>query len=255
VEAAIHAPAGKNRTIAQVIKKITSVTLMKQALSNFLLRNASLPVYFFFTRLWKLSEKKPQVNIDHVFTILSNRNKEVFFVQIGSNDGVSNDPLHAFIRKYKWKGILVEPMPGMFEVLKKNYEGVPGLQFENAGIGDTEEEKDFFCLPAEMNEPSWLQQIGTFSRDAFVKRFRLITLRQLLSKYRVKKIDLLHIDAEGYEYRILSQLESVTTLPSLILFEWGSMTEQDLQKTLELLNRYKYKIHYSGGDMLAVSKK
>jgi FkbM family methyltransferase len=240
---------------------------MKQALSNFLLKNASLRSYFFVTGLWKMTEKKPQVNVDHVLTILSNRNKNVFFVQIGSNDGVSNDPLHAFIRKYHWKGILVEPIPGMFEVLKKNYAGVPGLAFENAGIGDVEEEKDFFCLPAEMNEPSWLQQIGTFSQEAFVKnaevmpglvekmivkRFRLITLKKLLAKHKVKNIDLLHIDAEGYEYRILSQLEDVPTLPGLILFEWGSMTEGDLQNTLALLKRYKYKIHYSGGDMLAV---
>ncbi|HET6992529.1 MAG TPA: hypothetical protein VFJ43_14445, partial [Bacteroidia bacterium] len=57
------------------------------------------------------------------------------FVQIGSNDGKKNDPLHSYIRKNGWKGILVEPDPANFKKLVSYYSQVNGLIFENLGIG------------------------------------------------------------------------------------------------------------------------
>ena len=43
--------------------------------------------------------------------------RRVVFVQIGSNDGVTSDPLQYFVDRYAWSGILVEPVPHVFERL------------------------------------------------------------------------------------------------------------------------------------------
>ena len=68
--------------------------------------------------------------------------KKFRFVQVGANDGKTNDPLYHYVKKYNLKGILVEPQKDVFEELKKTYEGVPGLIFENAAIY-TEDGKTF----------------------------------------------------------------------------------------------------------------
>lgn len=49
-------------------------------------------------------------------------NKSVTFLQIGSNDGRTRDPIFDLISKnIKWRGIFVDPVPYLFDRLKKNY--------------------------------------------------------------------------------------------------------------------------------------
>lgn len=57
-------------------------------------------------------------------------NKTCNFIQIGSNDGLANDPLREFVLSKRWKGILVEPVPYLFDRLIDNYKGIDGLYFE-----------------------------------------------------------------------------------------------------------------------------
>jgi len=37
-------------------------------------------------------------------------------------DGAAYDPLHEFVARYGWRGLLVEPLPDMFEQLRRTYE-------------------------------------------------------------------------------------------------------------------------------------
>jgi hypothetical protein len=59
---------------------------------------------------------------------------EFFFVQIGAYDGLKSDPILAFVRDRRWRGILVEPQPDVFEKLKRNYANIPNVIFENLAI-------------------------------------------------------------------------------------------------------------------------
>jgi hypothetical protein len=36
---------------------------------------------------------------------------EPYFIGIGANDGVTHDPLYPFVRDFRWRGIIVEPIP------------------------------------------------------------------------------------------------------------------------------------------------
>ncbi|MFM9840723.1 MAG: FkbM family methyltransferase [Cyclobacteriaceae bacterium] len=242
---------------------------MKKRIRDFVLRNFSIKGFVFLIILKNvLRGKKPNrfMDVNGIFHILS-RNKDLFFIQIGSNDGVTNDPIRPFILKYRWSGILVEPIPNIFQKLVENYKDSPNLKFENVGIGDKNEMLPFYALPAEINEPDWLQQIGSFSKEAFVKNasvipgltekmiiqnFHVIKWSELLKRNDVKAIDLLNIDAEGFEYIILKQLKEGHILPKMILFEWGSMDDHDFSKTNDLLRSMNYKLYNSGGDVLCV---
>jgi FkbM family methyltransferase len=242
---------------------------MKQILKNLVFKTFSVKGFVSLIVLKNvLSGKKggDSMNVEGIFHILSKR-RDLFFIQIGSNDGITNDPIRPFILKYNWKGILVEPIPNIFKKLVGNYAGSNGLKFENVGIGERNDMLPFYALPAEINEPDWLQQIGSFSKEAFIKNasviagltdkmiiqeFNVITWRELLSRNQVQRIDLLSIDVEGFEYVILKQLESTDVLPSLILFEWGSMSEEDFKKTRNLLLNLNYKLYKSGGDIICL---
>jgi hypothetical protein len=44
------------------------------------------------------------------------------FIQIGANDGISNDPIREFvIRNSNWRGVFVEPLPEFFSRCRYNY--------------------------------------------------------------------------------------------------------------------------------------
>ena len=148
-------------------------------------------------------------------------NKEdFFFVQIGSHDGISggNDPLHKYIKKYNWSGILVEPVRYLYKELKKNYEGCENLVFENVAISREGETMKFYSIEKhdDQKNPFWYNQLGSFCKDVilshrkhipkFDKYFKeeeieTITFDSLIKG--INQIDLLHIDVEGYDLEII----------------------------------------------------
>src|SRR5260221_13577955 len=87
------------------------------------------------------------------------------FVQIGSNDGLKNDPIGNFVKQFKWKGIMVEPFEKNFNKLKANFNNNPDLFFEQCGITEEEGYLDFFYIEnIEADEPDWYDQVGSFDK-------------------------------------------------------------------------------------------
>ena len=57
-------------------------------------------------------------------------------IQIGANDGITHDPIHKFIKRDAWKGVLLEPQSYVYEnLLKKIYAKNPGIHPLCAAIG------------------------------------------------------------------------------------------------------------------------
>jgi len=208
----------------------------------------------------------PNINKELWFKLFSKSKKNIRFVQIGANDGVKNDPIHAYIRQQGWQGVLVEPIPAIFEELKQNYEGVPNLIFEMVGIADTDGSLDFYHLAPEFDDPNWLQQIGTFDRKAIEFNLAVrpdllphitsteiptVSLKTLFSRNHIDQLDILLLDVEGLEWVILKQLQGLTIRPQYLFFEWGCMAQNDLNDLLQLLQTNGYSLYSCGGDMLA----
>ena len=205
----------------------------------------------------------------NIFLELLNKEKKgnIFFLQIGASDGVTNDPIYYLVKKYGWSGTLVEPLPHIFEQLKKNYESCKGLQFLNVAVSGESGSIDIFYLPQQHVQEEWQKQLASFDRKAIefnlrhhpelAKKIELIKvptadLKTIFSGMKQSKPDLLVIDVEGHEFQILKQLKDISNKPDYIFFEKGTMHEDELSSLHSFLVESNYKIYSCGPDDLAV---
>lgn len=194
-----------------------------------------------------------------------------FVMQIGSNDGKTGDPLNYLLNKYlNWKGIFVEPVPYLFERLKSNYPDKSRFLFENVAVNEGSELDFYWVDPKakdELNElPFWFDQLGSFNRQHIVnqlgeklepyileKKLEGITLPSLLERAKTNDIDIMHIDTEGYDWKILSQLNLNECAPNFILYESNHLSSDELTDSINFLES-RYELFDVGIDVLAVNK-
>ncbi len=195
---------------------------------------------------------------------------KIFFIQVGSNDGVSGDPIYRFIQNEssQWRGILIEPVPYLFEKLKMNYltESIR-LIFENIAIDSNKGSRTLYRI-SETPQTStlWFEQIASFDRNMLEKHRRFIpdfdkrvieetvmtdTFENLLRKHTVEKIDLVHIDTEGYDFEIIKMIGR-KNMPNVLLFEHKHLTRHDYRHCCKYLRKLEYSLYKQGGDTLAI---
>jgi len=193
---------------------------------------------------------------DTVLFFRSINNPGFFFIQIGSCDGVGGDPIRRHIIKRHWSGVLVEPVKYLFEKLIENYKNEKKLIFDNSAISEEKGVRNFYRLTQSNDSlPAWYDQLGSFSIDnvlkhkeyipdienrILVEQVPTITLAGLIEKYSITKIDLLHIDAEGYDYEILKQIKFIHIKPRMILFENAHLIPSDLKASEDFLRENGY---------------
>jgi FkbM family methyltransferase len=174
-----------------------------------------------------------------LITAFADRHPDASFVEIGSNDGVQHDHLRPFILERGWRGVMVEPVPYVFERLRENYGSVGRVELENAAIADRDGPLPFYYLrpPAHGESdalPSWYDGIGSFSREVVMSHAdhipdiesRIVradvptmTFESLCAKHGLASVDLLLIDAEGYDHRIIRSIDLAARHPTLLAYE------------------------------------
>jgi FkbM family methyltransferase len=196
---------------------------------------------------------------------------QVFFLQVGSNDGVHDDPLHDLIRRHEgWRGIFVEPVASVFARLRRNYDDDPRFVFLNVAVGRTRGTQKFHYVSetaqgAVSDLPDWHSRIGSFSRahittllgptiEPFIVEadVETVPLADILGEHTVESIDLLHIDAEGFDDQVLAQLDFARYRPRVILIEHAHLSPLRDHRTRELFRAQGYSCTRLRGDYLAI---
>jgi len=186
-------------------------------------------------------------------------NREIQVLQIGSNDGISGDTLHKLIKENKqWQVLFVEPVPNLFEKLKRNYGSNKRFKFENAGINEDGNPQKFYKIGEEAFKeiPALSEnykQIGSFSREhveklstpeitKFIEEVDVncMSLEKLLEKHKIETLDLVQIDAEGYDWKILSQLDLGKYKPEMIIFESKNLEEKEKEDSIKSMRETYY---------------
>lgn len=181
---------------------------------------------------------------------------EAFVVQIGANDGVAGDPLVDAFSKTRWSGLLVEPVPRLYETLVARYRDRPEVCVERAAVSARDGEAPFFRLRSVPGEtPEWFNQLATLDRAVLLKhrssipeiesllieeRVPTVRLDTLLARHGVSRIDLLVVDTEGHDWEILRALDFTRFRPVLLMFEHQHLSANDKAAAYALLETHGY---------------
>ena len=215
-----------------------------------------------------LKREAPSVDIPQMLADFADNTREVFFIQIGACDGVRTDPIHQYIVRDGWSGVLVEPVGYLFKRLQATYAGMEQLTLVNAAIAATNETRAFWFLRASEDAelPEYYDELGSFYPDVVRKHaasipnlehylvsedVRCLTLNTLLRDHGVTRIDLMLIDTEGYDFEVIKLIDFTHDRPTRILYEHKHLSDSDREQCLRLLRREGYTIGQDGQDTLA----
>ena len=233
----------------------------------------SYPDIIKFLRFFYHSWIPPTIPLQHFLNFFNQTKTEVRFIQIGSNDGKSNDPIHKYLMSGKWKGILVEPVDYVFNRLKDTYKEVAhNLDFINAAISAKDGYTNFYSIKETNDEslPEWYDQLGSFDKEVILKHKNAIPhIEELIEEKQVVSMsfqtlckvgnfhyfDFLHIDTEGFDYEIIKMIDWAAFKPGVILFEHRHLSQMDHKKSIRLLKANHYKVFLCEGDTIAIERK
>jgi len=196
------------------------------------------------------------------------RHPEAFFIEVGSNDGERFDHLRRVIHESEWRGIMVEPVPYVFERLRRNYGGFDRVELENAAIAERDGQLPLYHLreatPEERERlPSWYDAIGSFSRESVLGHAREIpdvaerlveaevpclSFDSLCRKHGVERLDLLVTDTEGYDFELLRNIDLAARRPRLIVYEHFHLSPEDRIACRDYLRGAGYETMEEGFD-------
>lgn len=243
----------------------------------FMLSSSENPVFLAYYR----HRYKPQPgSIEEFLDNYSRRHKPVTFLQVGANDGFINDPLHPFIKRDDWTGVLLEPQPDVYkEYLVRLHRKRPGINAINAALDKNDGSRPLYKLA--ISKERWAHGLSSFDRDVLVQRIgnagmmknmrrqgitlpdnkddcimseevATISPETLLRMFEGGSPDLLAIDTEGYDYEILKMLDLNRISPEVIIYEEAVFDEKTAGECRNYLATHGYSCRPIRRDVLAI---
>ncbi|MFC2113951.1 FkbM family methyltransferase [Bacteroidota bacterium] len=240
---------------------------------KFILAHLGFIIRFYYRNFWSAPENTVLEFID----TYSKSVKNLFFIQVGSNDGFQNDLLYKFIIRDNWKGIMIEPQPKPYKILSYIYKKRNIITLNSAIDNKTDSRKLFKIGVSDLRWASGLSSFEEEKIKALIANKRVlrkckkegiklpldpetfvaydevscISFEKLISTYEVSKIDLLQIDTEGYDYELLKQFNFSQIKPNAVIFENVHLSEADKAAANELLKAQGYTVVEYTTDTLA----
>jgi FkbM family methyltransferase len=190
------------------------------------------------------------------------------FIQVGAYDGVSTDPLHRYVERCGWRGVMLEPQPGPVAQLRRLYKDNSNVVIIEAAVHSERTTRTLYTIDSDAF-PSWVREIASFDRQHILRHNYLFPdIGKVIKELRVEcipfddvlklnpsrdKIDLLQIDAEGADGYILSLFPFDRHRPAIVHWESKNLSKPEQERVLDLLCGHGYLVARSGSeDMLAV---
>jgi FkbM family methyltransferase len=142
--------------------------------------------------------------------------------------------------------------------------------FINAAIAEEDGYKDFFYVSDDVKGttlklPNWWDQLGSFDINhiskhldgelaPFITKSRIACqrLEGVLDRHAPEKIDLIHIDTEGYDYNVLLMFDLSRYRPKVILYESNHLSTDKKRSARDILKSAGYRVYNYVNDTLAV---
>ncbi|SEG23509.1 methyltransferase, FkbM family [Algoriphagus boritolerans DSM 17298 = JCM 18970] len=238
------------------------------------------PLFLGFYR-YLYSPKKGSLS-EFLSTYSLSKKGDFTVIQIGANDGISNDPIHKFIKRDNWKGVLLEPQNFVFtEFTQKIYSKNTGITVLNAAIGPEDGTLPMYKIG--FSSTRWATGLSSFSKEQVLKAFdngivaynckkygetipqdkskwisqeevRVISPESLIREFGIKNIDLLQIDAEGFDLEVIRIFDLKKHQPKVVVFENAGLSEEDYHLALTILKEEGYVTRRFGDNNLAMKQ-
>lgn len=203
-------------------------------------------------------------------------------IQIGANDGINNDPIHKFIKRDNWKGVLLEPQNFVFtEFTQKIYSKNTGVNVLNAAIGAEDGTLPMYKIG--FSSTRWATGLSSFSKDQVLKAYdngivaynckkygetiptdktkwisqeevKVISPESLIRIFNIQKFDLLQIDAEGFDLEVIRIFDLNKYQPKVVVFENAGLSKEDYLTALTILKDAGYTTKRFGDNNLAMKQ-
>jgi FkbM family methyltransferase len=215
------------------------------------------------------------------FTSLYSKSREkVTVVQIGANDGIHNDPIHRFIRRDNWQGVLLEPQRYVFEkYLSPLYKKTKGIVTLNAALDIKDGSKPIYKIT--VSNSRWAHGLTSFNRavleeavkSGYVERqakkegcplpereedyiceeqVECISTESLVKRFTLEKINWLQIDTEGFDFEIIKMFNISLTRPEVIVYENLHFSDPLKEECMDYLRKNGYLCRSYGPNTLAM---
>lgn len=241
----------------------------------FLCRHCPALVRFYFV----LSLRPSPGSREDVLDRYSKEHDNFVFLQIGANDGFSADPIHAFVKRDRWSGVLIEPQPMVFQVLQQVYANHPNLDFVNAALDRQRGLRALYGI--SVSDARWANGLASFDKETLLEHIRsgyvaerlrmenqpvparledyiveteveTVPFEDVLTAYDLKRVDLLQIDAEGFDAELLGMFPFEEVLPAFINFEHLHLQQEEYHRIAGVLVDHGYDCTQQGNDTFCV---
>mgnify|MGYP001162268114 CR=1 FL=1 len=212
------------------------------------------------------------LNCGHLIKLLVDKKKINHVIQVGANDGKSDDFLRSSINE-DTKVLLVEPIESAFLDLKNNYSNFNNVEFINKAIDIKKGKKkiysvnpanyDYYKKKYQSKDVSWLTVLASFEESHLINHgvklkhihstdVDCVTFNDLIKQYNFNQLDLLIIDTEGYDNVLVKNFIEDTNIRPIIIFEWIHMKKDEAKNIIELLEANNYKFLKINKDLICI---
>jgi FkbM family methyltransferase len=181
---------------------------------------------------------------------------DLTFMQIGAFDGMGDDDLRELVIAHRLRGILVEPQPVAFARLRHTYRDQPQVTLLQAAIAESEGPRELYCRRGKASmaasfHRNHLRRHGISADEIIPQRVVCYTFESALRAAGMEHVDLLQIDAEGYDWPIIRSIDFERHRPTIVRFEYRPMPARDANSCLELLAKHGYAFLVEPRDIIA----
>jgi len=164
-----------------------------------------------------------------------------FFVDIGANDGVNQSTTWYFEKTLNWRGILIEPLPHIYNELIKNRNSENHF-YNCAAVSKTYKKNKINLSYNEDTLRAKLQFLDEKNKDKRTIKVKTQTLENIFKKTIPSKkiIDFFSLDVEGAEFEVLRGINYSRNLINFFLIETSNFKKLKsflAKKNFEFISR------------------
>lgn len=151
-----------------------------------------------------------------------------YFIDIGAGDGLKGSNTK-FFENRGWQGLCIEPDSRNYFKCIKHRKNVLKIAV------DKDEGEKIFFENAISPDLSGLVKNNKVAKEVKVKTVRLDTL---IKEHNIENIDLLSVDTEGTELRVLDSFKLKKVMPKIVIIEYITQ-EQESKNVEEYMKRFE----------------